>query len=414
MALSPEDFIKLVKEKVEEEGEDSVKQMYAVNLEYVVKQMGKDWTKVHKKAMFIAETIIKGNIALQDNVMRYSDGLSFVILFGTLPEDQAAAKMELITEQIGKKILGKDYAVNGKSGIQAGAINVEDLVQFEKKPIQKEELAGVPSDARNILLKKLAAAKKPEASEKDKILDSIDIVFFPIWDTKNEMVVGYRVKPKRMYLKNTLWGDRVLMGGSEDPLWSELKPMVIKKTYDNIQENFCPKTAYMVGVNVASFFNKHFVEALVKSVRNSPLTKTTIGFELHGLDQDFSPKMVDYVIEVLTKLGSHVTVIAGPDNDFTNICKRHNVSYNGLHLHRLLDSQLGRKYAYRTCSLFARQCRDANTRSFIWGVDRIDDLNMAIQAGFRYISGRAVKWETEAPVKAYMLTKKEVLMETSF
>ncbi|SCA57560.1 hypothetical protein MTBPR1_60073 [Candidatus Terasakiella magnetica] len=402
MTLKPDDFISFVKEKAQSEGSDAVAQMYAINLEYAVKLMGKDWSKVHRKAMFIAETIIKGNLSLDDQVMRYEDGMSFVILFATLNAQQAEVKLELITEQIGKKILGKDYTVNGKSGIQSGAINMEDLVGYSEAAKKK---AAKPTVRLH--------ADKPKDSTQ-KILDTIDIVFFPIWDTKNEIVVGYRVKPKRVYLKNTLWGDQVLMGGSEDPLWSDLKPKVIKKTYEQIQQNFCPKTAYMVGLNVASFFNKNFVTALVQSVKQSPLSKTTIGFELQGLDQDFSPKMVDYAIEVLSKLGSHVTVIAGPDNDFSAICDRHKIKYHGLHLHRLLDSQLGRKYAYRTCSLFARQCNEAETRSFIWGVDRIDDLNMALQAGFRYISGRAVKWETDAPLKAYALTKKDVLMDTSF
>src|SRR5690606_37830217 len=83
--------------------------IHLVGLSKIRERLGDEWPRIADRAQDVAQKVIQRMCRPTDVYTRYDD-LSFIIIFSDLTVDQAQLRCHEIGEEIGRRLLGENFA----------------------------------------------------------------------------------------------------------------------------------------------------------------------------------------------------------------------------------------------------------------------------------------------------------------
>lgn len=178
--------------------------IHLVGLQKIREQLGAEWPRISDRAQDVAQKTIQRFCRQEDIFTRYDD-LSFLIIFSDLSVDQAQLRCIEIGEEIGRRLLGENFATEATE-VSTGVFETDGSLIFNA--VSKEGLLKRLLPDTQIVT---AAATAPETIAMDspdelpdtnpdfsfaqidrtKALASMDIMYRPMWDLRHNAIAKY-------------------------------------------------------------------------------------------------------------------------------------------------------------------------------------------------------------------------------
>ncbi|RAU22539.1 hypothetical protein CU669_07565 [Paramagnetospirillum kuznetsovii] len=153
------------------------------------------WQSRLPKILILAERILRSRLSNEDACLQLDPG-QYMLLFPKLNEAEGMVKANAIAREIRERLFGKDDA----------ALDVT---------VQLLPLSRLRSREAATSTETMEAVLSCHATESGIRLNA---VFQPIWDAKEQMVIGNRLRIHRHFNKHDIFGTAALFGGANDPL----------------------------------------------------------------------------------------------------------------------------------------------------------------------------------------------------
>jgi len=345
-------------------------QHYVVNLAAIRNAVPQQWPNVRDKAVAIADGIISAGMGRGDSYRDIGDDV-FIIMLPSLNPVDGAVRARTICEKICSRLLGSEFNPSG-----SGNKIIQDMQDI------KDDSDSQSSDVSS-------SFKKIVARSKQDIVDSVNINYRPIWHPETLRIDGYRASFQRNFLSGHLHDQKVLQGGSADPLWADL----YRKMIDDISANLGSingSTPYVViSVNILSMELPE-VASTLSAIPDLLSKKVKIIIELTGLDDDFPLQNMCRLIAVTKSITRNVVVRISPDSPIVHELKISGVDTIGLNFADIHSSGLGRRGSYVIASHFAKKAKVLGFNTYAFDVDTIPDFQIMMATSFRSVSGLAI------------------------
>lgn len=397
----------MLKAYLTDRGDSAVSKIHLISMEEVRSVFGADWDRLEKKATMIAEGIIRHHLSPTDFYYRQPDG-SFLVMLSGAGVEEAAAKVEGMAGEIRRRLLG-DQADNMKSfGVKASAVTLSELLEQGTIP-SFENIAKVLDDrlpeeegVRTFQRRPGADGLSPQA----RVYESITVRYRPVWNPGNGMVFAYQVQPTRTTDFGNFAGQWALNGGYLDPLGIEVDKKVIHDTVRQLKALEGLKTApvLMVPLHFKSFTGQardQMFDLIARLVRQG--RQDLIAIELVGLVDSLPVNRLPPILGALGRLARFVAVRAVPDQVDHIGGMLAGASMVGVDLNDISRHGADGATRVRLLADVARFARDQRIASYAWDLKTLDEVKVALEAGYANLGGQAVAAECAEPKRLYDL-----------
>lgn len=178
--------------------------IHLVGLQKIREQLGVEWLRIADRAQDVAQKTIQ-RYCKQDDIFTRYDELSFLIIFADLTAEQAQLRCHEIGEEIGRRLLGENFAAEATEvstgvfetdgSLVFSAVNKGDLL---RRLLSEEVIASAttPTEgARTEGKPEEQIGSLPDFSfaqiDSTKALASMDIMYRPMWNLRHKAITTY-------------------------------------------------------------------------------------------------------------------------------------------------------------------------------------------------------------------------------
>jgi hypothetical protein len=212
--MSREDFDRRIRETARSTGRTLAGGVNFIGLSKVREKLGARWEKLAARADEVARKAIERRLEPADVYTRQGE-LQYVVVFAHLTKEQAQVKCAVIAEEIMKRLLGEDIAPD--------LLEVKTAVTQADHHASDDTAPGIDALAAHLAAGGAADAPKPpaddwwDATDKADPLDSIRLVYRPLWDVRRNVVATNVCTPTATGSDGQLLLDEEEIAGLADP-----------------------------------------------------------------------------------------------------------------------------------------------------------------------------------------------------
>lgn len=170
--------------------------IHLVGLSRIRERLGLEWPRIADRAQDVALKVIQRMCRPTDVFTRYDD-LSFIIIFSDLSFDQAQLRCHEIGDEIGRRLLGEQFAAEA-TDVSTGvfendgslvftAVDKDELIKrltsgVSKAPTPEEAVAKTDSDIPDFAFAQI---------DREKALASMEVMYRPMWNLRHKAIANY-------------------------------------------------------------------------------------------------------------------------------------------------------------------------------------------------------------------------------
>jgi CheY-like chemotaxis protein len=380
-----------------------------VSLEGMKHIFGKDWSRLSGKAMSIAEGIIKDHLAKQDAWSRYNED-TFLVRFVGIDDEAAGFRIELIADVIRMKLMGeeagafKDLPVSGEivrlmdHSAEGGKVTAAAVISaLERFTVPRAAQVGTS-----------AARADPAAL----IVKQIQVKYHPVWDATEQCIVAYQCRFYRHTPYGIVSGEKVLHGGSEDPLNPDLDLFMASRAISCLGGTAESRTnaAIILVVHYATLFGetrKRLEEILGRVPRQRLLSRLMV--EVVGVPDFVSQPRIWEAMNVLTPLCASVSVKISPLHTNVSLFCSAGATSLRLDVDEDIEPEV-EKMALKRINKFALESTHLGFKPCVYGVNTAARFQIAEACGVPLMSGKTIAAAIDRPGETYALPKRKFLV----
>lgn len=343
--------------------------IHLISLEEVAAAFGGEWRRLADKALTIAESVITSKLARTDAWLRVGDD-SFLLLLGGLSLPEAELKVLAVSREIRRRLLGEK--ADRVQGFQVAhrVVPVGDL------DLNSGDITAV-----------IHAVDHPKArvNSLTRIALQMDFEYHPVRVLSDPAAALWLMRPRRRVGEMVLADSDIFAAGRGDPL------------------------AAVVDARIAELIDEsHFDAPIIAPIYITPALAGTqndllghhdleacrlghaIDYELVGIADDLGRPLLRDLARALAPCARTLLARTPPDTPLLRFIEELGVSHLGLSLSHARRAGFSEKDVRRLVRAFARDAKAAGFQSYLWDVDRADDVAFAKESGFSLICGPAV------------------------
>jgi hypothetical protein len=218
-----------------------------IGLNKVKERLGASWERVAGRADRIARNTIERYLVQGDIYGSLQGGISYVVVFAQLSDNQAKVKCSLIGNEIAKALLGEE----GTDLLEIKTVTAQVDGSFTLTEAQLDAAALVPETAPDVLefaevdeATTASAADRQSAAEpavrdspRNEPLASLRFLYRPIWDQTRNVVSAYLCMSQAPSADgSSLWWDGAVVTQGDADMRARLDEIVLKHTLDDLDE----------------------------------------------------------------------------------------------------------------------------------------------------------------------------------
>lgn len=377
--------------------------IHLVGLQKVRDRLGEEWPRISDRAQDVALKVLQRFCRADDIFTRYDD-LSFLIIFSDLSLDQAQLRCHEIGEEIGRRLLGENFAVEATE-ISTGVFETDGSLIFnvvDKDDLLQRLMAEKQADTTAAPEREAADEGLPDFSfaqiDKTKALASMELMYRPMWNLRHKAIANYFATAGA----HNVFGDR---------LWDT----ALRQEYDGVLSSaefdiFIARRALRdmaagvaQGQKVLLCWPIHFEtiaarlgrQAYIELCREIPdAMRQLLIFEIDGIPEGTPQSRLLDVLAVL-KPFSRGQIVRVPWN-FRQFGQMTGTGLSSIGFD-LSAAPRGDAERIRIMNEFAAAAAKTGLRCYAHGLNSRSQALAALAAGFEWINGEAVERLVDLP-----------------
>jgi len=379
--------------------------IHLIGLSRIRTQLGDDWPRLSGRAHEVAEKAIQQHCGREDIHTRHDD-LSYLVIFARLTPEQAQLRCHEISEEIGRKLLGENFAA-AAAEVSTGVFEADGSLVLSA--IDKQELI------RRLLGEGAAPpapepAPEPAAAEpalpdfsfarmnKAKALASMKILYRPIWHLRHKAITAYFATAGADSLfGKRLWDDqlRAEYAGILDP--SEFDIYVMQRALRDLASTVAEGRRILLGwpVHFETIAARVSRQAYLGLCRDVPdQIRQLLFLEIDGLPPGTPASRLVDITTTLKPFCRQIIVRVPPGYQGLAQLGGAGISLVGISASALPDGDTRR---IRAITEFAAAAHKVALRPYVHGLSSRPQVLTAIAAGYEFVNGLAVEQARDLP-----------------
>lgn len=376
--------------------------IHLVGLSKIRERLGDEWPRIADRAQDVAQKVLQRMCRPTDVFTRY-DELSFIIIFSDLSLDQAQLRCHEIGEEIGRRLLGENFAAEAND-VSTGVFESDGSLVFSS--VNKEELIQrLTGAAVNAPVQEESAA--PEAEMPDfafaqidraKALASMEVMYRPMWNLRHKAIANYLATAGAV----NVFGDRLwdtALRREYDGILStaEFDIFIARRALRDMAANVAQGQKVLLGwpIHFETLASRAGRQAYVELCRMIPdAVRQLLVLELDGMPEGTPQSRLLEIIAVIKPFcrGQNVRV----PWTFRNFGQMTGASLNGVGFD-LAAAPRGDAERIKILNEFAAAADKVGLRYYAHGLNSRSQALAALTAGYEWIDGDAVNRLTDLP-----------------
>lgn len=336
-----------------------------------------------EKAQMIIEGILNSRLSKTDSYFKIQPG-KYLLLFPDLNEAEGRLRALALATTIRRRLFGEcgkglDIATHVESIARLRTQTVESLIEAMDEVLSQENVR------RGIVMEAL---------------------FQPIWQARDERIVGSRVRLRRRFGIQQLFGPNVLFGGSDDPLALDAN-LVLRQKMDRIHD--VKSTLFLPQfINPSTLGDLRSLGPWIRQLveRHSGI----LVVELVGNIAFLSRPQMREIVRAILRGGAAVGVQSLPDADGARFLYDCGVRYLCISVDRFRFSGVGSNLLVSILDAFTREIAAFGFIPCLWGAQSSVEIKKSIPLGFQMFSGTPVGTDQEKLVHPAPRPARQIFM----
>lgn len=440
---------------LERNGEALAGRVHLVGLDLIKQKLGPKWDSYKKHVYTMAENIVSRHVKMTDTFERYGDD-QYLLIFADLSPQDSQLKLFKIAKEIYKHFLGDadleelkvqtslshvDGSVNmeeinlqdilaGLAGCATSDMDLSQVKSSKNYEMQAVRGAGGAIDFEPIEAKppatadpeSVAPAAKDAGDRRARLANrfanfkatSMDYMFEPVWDLKQQVISTYKVLPVSTLENGTIVkGYDILRpeyGGGEtnnldlDQLENGLD--VFAECFANNFRFFCVMPVHFDTLSSLSTRTEY---CSICEVIPPPLRQHII-FEIVGTPSGVPFGRLSEITQPL-KQYSHFLFLRADEN-FKSFTNYHEVGIQAVSIgYHFAQESLTQRIA--VIKKFILQAKLAHLNTYVMNADDLQTVVAADKCGINLLSGGTIEELTPFPEASHRFTRKDYMAQVS-
>lgn len=327
-----------------------------------------------KRACPIIESILVSHLSDTDACLQLTP-TKYLLLFPNLSEIEGMVRATAIAGEIRQRLFGEND--NGMD------VTMQALPPSRLSPSSPPPQQEAGANSMDVHLS--AMHRKKDISLK--------AVFQPVWDAREERVLGARVRIRRTFGSHEMFGLTVLFGGEDDPLAVEANTVL----WETVRHTPCAGATLFIPyfVNPHTLGRIKDLEAWIPELlRQKPesLVVELIG----GLASVPRPRLRD-CIQTVRSAGVQVAIQSVPDAETARFLHDCGVTYLCLSHNQIRFSGNNATVMAAFLTVFAREIEGIGLHRCLWGADTPLAIKRGVSLGFRFFTSHVIGTNSDVP-----------------
>ncbi|HEX6958820.1 MAG TPA: hypothetical protein VF194_12610 [Ferrovibrio sp.] len=379
--------------------------IHLVGLSKIRERLGDEWPRIADRAQDVAQKVIQRMCRPTDVYTRYDD-LSFIIIFSDLTVDQAQLRCHEIGEEIGRRLLGENFAAEAND-VSTGVFESDGSLVFSA--VDKEELIQrLTGSAANATTAEQPVAEleagAPDFSfaqiDRAKALASMEVMYRPMWNLRHKVIANYFATVGAVNVFGDRLWDTALRREYEGVLsTAEFDIFIARRALRDMAANVAQGQKILLGwpIHFETLASRTGRLAYLDLCRTIPdAVRQLLVLELDGMPEGTPQSRLLEIIAVIKPFcrGQNVRV----PWMFRNFGQMTGAGLNGVGFD-LAATPRGDAERIRILNEFAAAAGKVGLRYYVHGLNTRAQALAALAAGYEWINGDAVNRLTDLPGK---------------
>jgi hypothetical protein len=381
----------------------SAARVQLLGLDLIREQLGAEWEKFGEKAKGHIERTLSQRLS-QVDMFECVGELRYAIVFASLPEDEAKAKIALIASEIWRKLFGDAEPPRGVA-IDTVVIQVDgstrvgaivDLIDdqqpadsnFADRP-DRQPPAGGLSKQGNRTAELTLRQQSP----------TWQATYRPIWDVEKEVVVAFRFTPMATSESGEVLIDHEAIvelqpGTNIRRRFARADRLFIQSVSDGLKhEGRRPSRCLIIcPVHYETFATRDDQRIFLGLIRELPQSfRADLILELVGVPEGSPQARLVQIVPALKHLVRDVYCRAWDNLWWFSDLAESGIAAVGFDVGELALSE---KSVFERMPRFAAAVSNSGLRSYAMGIDRLSLATHAVCSGLSYVAGDAIMAST--------------------
>ncbi len=378
--------------------------IHLVGLSKIREQLGDEWPRIADRAQDVAQKVLQRVCRPTDIFTRY-DELSFIIIFSDLSLDQAQLRCHEIGEEIGRRLLGENFATEA-SDVSTGVFETDGSLVFNA--VDKEDLiqrlAGAALEERSGAAE-AEASSEPEVPDfsfaqidRTKALASMELMYRPMWNLRHKAIANYFATVGAVNVFGDRLWDTALRREYEGVLSTvEFDVFIARRALRDMAATVAQGQKVLLSwpIHFETIANRTSRQAYVDLCRMIPdAVRQLLILELDGLPEGTPQSRLLEIIAVIKPFcrGQNVRV----PWSFRNFGQMTGAGLNGVGFD-LSAAPRGDAERIKILNDFAAAADKVGLRCYAHGLNSRPQALTALTAGYEWINGDAVNRLIDLP-----------------
>jgi len=356
--LDRRDFESIVASLVANGDAGSFGKIHLVTITHSEDEM--NWHRLMPKAVGIAESILHTRLNPDDACLAVQPG-QYMLVFPRLSDAEGAVRAAAIAHEIRERLFGQ-----AETGLDVSS-QVLPLSRLRARP------AAAAVETMDKVLRQ----------NEECVALALDVMYQPIWDAENEVIIGNRARIRRRFKSLELFEHSVMFGGEQDPLAIDgnLKlRQAVTVTGRGEGTFFLPQA-----INDHAMTDDAAVAAEVAKLVS--VHKTGLVIELAGAVASVARPRLRHTISAILDAGANVAVRTIPEPDSARFFRDCGVTYLCLNEAQVRAAGLTPSAIYAFFTVIAHDVGSLGFRLCLWNATSPADIKRASALGFCLFSG---------------------------
>ncbi|PCJ69944.1 MAG: hypothetical protein COA62_10650 [Rhodobiaceae bacterium] len=274
-------------------------QMQILGLESLRRRIGQSWEKHHKTIHLAIDNIISTHLGPQDLATIVGED-HYILIFAHADEKEAKQISFKIAQAVCAALVGEENSQLIKVRTQVGTVQKTDIGDIVFAPLaEPEEISAPPSaEAEPVSIDGPAfkVAVKKVVNSRKNAQKSYEIGFYPIWNMRHEVLVGYAMLPlRRNGLGQTIREHAVLNEGASDTDHQRLDVNLLESKIEMAAELYQNSftSLLLTQIHYRTLSSAAGREEVMNTVREIPtFLQKTLMVEIVGIPDNTPPSIV--------------------------------------------------------------------------------------------------------------------------
>jgi hypothetical protein len=379
--------------------------IHLVGLSKIRDQLGDEWPRIADRAQDVAYKVIQRMCRPNDVFTRYGE-LSFIIIFSDLTADQAQLRCHDIGEEIGRRLLGENFAAEA-TDVSTGVFESDGSLVFNA--VSKEELIQRLTGSATLATSPEVSGTEPDLEtpdfsfaqlDKAKALASMEVMYRPMWNLRHKVIATYfaTVGATNVF-GDRLW-DTALRREYQGVLsTAEIDIFIARRALRDLAANVAQGQKVLLGwpIHFETLASRAGRQAYLDLCRTIPdAVRQLLVLEIDGMPEGTPQSRLLEIIAVIRPFcrGQNIRV----PWTFRNFGQMTGASLNGIGFD-LAAAPRNDTERIRILNEFAAAADKVGLRYYAHGLNSRAQALAALSAGYEWIDGDAVNRLTDIPGK---------------